>query len=169
MAHERVSDGPLPANSLLFEGGTYDLGWDGQRSPDDTQAPVLPASDFALYLINSVKFHCGQLYHLFDETTFMDHFNKFHEGTRQNWSPPTLWYIHYLIILAFGKAFVGRNNTGSRPPGVELFVHAMKILPHSMFLCAHPVEAIEVLSCAALYLQCVDYRTAAYNMVICRL
>ena len=166
MAHERISDAPLSANSLLFEGTTYDLGWDGLRTPNDGDVPVLPTLDFALYLINSVKFHCGQLYHLFDEDTFMNHFNKFHEGNDgQQWDPPILWYIHYLIILSFGKAFIVRKQTGTRPPGAELFVHAMKMLPHSTYLCAHTIEAIEVLCVAALYLQCVDYRTAAYNMV----
>lgn len=165
MAHERVSDSPLAANSLLFEGSTYDLGWDGQKIADQAEAPVLPTLDFALYLINSVKFHCGQLYHLFDEETFMTHFNRFHGTTGSQWSPPVLWYIHYLIILAFGKAFVVRKKTDSRPPGADLFVYAMQMLPHTMYLTANPLDAIEVLSCAALYLQCLDYRTAAYNLV----
>lgn len=165
MAHERISDTPLGASSLLFEGSTYDLGWDGQRTSDQDDAPVLPTSDFAMYLINSVKFHCGQLYHLWDEETFMAYFSKFHSGAEADWSPPVLWYIHYLVILAFGKAFVVRKKTGSRPPGADLFVFAMKMLPHSMYLCAQPLDAIEVLSCAALYFQCLDYRTAAYNMV----
>ena len=165
MAHQRVSDLPLPASSLLFEGSTYDLGWDGQKTSNDIEPPVLPTLDFALYLINSVKFHCGQLYHMFDEETFMNHFHRFHSAAGQQWSPPTLWYIHYLIILAFGKAFIGRNKAGSRPSGADLFVQAMKMLPHTMFLCVQPLDAIEVLCSAALYLQCLDYRTAAYNLV----
>ncbi|OQV04959.1 Fungal Zn2-Cys6 binuclear cluster domain-containing protein [Cladophialophora immunda] len=157
MTHERVMRAPLPPDNLLFEGKSYDLGWDGKRNTSlesPSEGPALPSADFAMYLINAVKFHCGQLFHLFEEDKFMQQFSQFHENPTQ--APSSLWFIHYLLILAFGKAF---------PPGAELFVHAMKLMPDLAFYSADPIEAIQVLCCAALYLQCLDFRGAAYRII----
>lgn len=168
MVHDKVHNNPLSMDSLLFEGATYDLGWNGLRdmsSPTLTYPP-LPTPDHALFLINAVKFQCGQLFHLFDEQTFMDQFNRFHESSSDPTRCPVLWYIHYLLILAFGKAFAVKSPSQTRrPPGGELFVAAMKMLPDISFLCTDPIQSIEVLCCAALYLQCLDSRSAAYNLV----
>lgn len=168
MVHEKVYSSPLPTVSLLFEGSTYDLGWDGRRDGASATSCALPTPDYALFLINAVKFQCGQLFHLFDERTFMDQFSKFHEAAEPDRNDyPILWYIHYLLILAFGKAFIVRTDKGQRSPGSDLFVQAMKLLPDITFLCADPLQSIEVLCCAALYLQCLDSRSAAYNLVGC--
>lgn len=162
--------------NLLFEGATYDLGWDGTRAAMSTQNEdqvALPTPDFALFLVNAVKFHCGQLFHLFDEDHFMRRFAAFHDessavddshNTNKRERDP--WYVHYCLILALGKAFIVRGvGKDKRPPGAELYVHAMKLLPDVTLLCADPVQSVEILCCAALYLQCLDMRTAAYNLV----
>ena len=51
-------------------------------------------------------------------------------------------YNHFLIILAFGKAFVAREISDGRPPGCEYFVHAMATLPDLHVYDAEPLEAI---------------------------
>ncbi|KIV87188.1 hypothetical protein, variant 1 [Exophiala sideris] len=168
MAHERVMQAPLPPENLLFEGKSYDLGWDGNRHLSreaEFEGPALPSADFAIYLINAVKFHCGQLFHLFEEENFMQQFSLFQASPEQASQRPNLWYIHYLLILAFGKAFVGQGSRGRRPPGAELFVHAMRLLPDFAFYNAEPIESIQVLCCTALYLQCLDFRGAAYRII----
>lgn len=114
MVHEKVHDAPLPTISLLFAGSTYDLGWDGRRQQSADERTALPTSDYALFLINAVKFQCGQLFHLFDERSFMTQFSRFHESEHGSSNCSLLWYIHYLLILAFGKAFVVRTNKVSR-------------------------------------------------------
>lgn len=51
MVYEKVNGTALPPASLLFEGSTYDLGWDGQRKDVmaiDTSS--LPTADFALFV-----------------------------------------------------------------------------------------------------------------------
>ena len=163
-AHERLYGTPLPPASLLFEGQTYDLGWDGRRSSAAFDEASLPTSDFALFLINAVKFHCGQLFHLFDEQDFMRNFSNHHDlqhrGDRSD-----LWHIHYLLILALGKAFIVRVGQDRRPPGANEYAQAMKLLPDPMYLCNDPVQSIEILCCAAVFLQCLDMRTAAYSLV----
>ncbi|KAM0794849.1 Zn(II)2Cys6 transcription factor [Usnea florida] len=163
-AHERVYGTPLPAASLLFEGHTYDLGWDGRRASAEFDDTTLPTSDFALFLINAVKFHCGQLFHLFDEQDFMRNFSNYHDrGHRDDCSD--LWHIHYLLVLALGKAFVVRVGQDRRPPGADLYVQAMKLLPDTTYLCKDPIPSMEILCCAALYLQCLDMRSTAYSLI----
>ncbi|EON62593.1 hypothetical protein W97_01817 [Coniosporium apollinis CBS 100218] len=165
MAHEQLTDQPAPAQSTIFDGTMYDLGWDGQR---DVAAPdnlVLPSVDYAIYLINAVKFHCGQMFHMFDEATFMPQFTDFHGANPDLTKSRGLWFVHFLIILAFGKVFVARRNDGRTPLGGEYFVHAMKLMPDITFLYTQPVQAVEVLCCKALYLHCLDFRSAAHNVI----
>ena len=68
-------------------------------------------------------------------------------------------------MLAFGKAFVVRTSGSRRPPGAELFTQAMKLLPDLTILNMDPIETIEILCCAALYLQSLDFRSSAYGIV----
>ena len=170
MAYEKVMREPLSPENLLFEGKSYDLGWDGTRplSPaSQSDSPALPSTDFAMYLLSAVKFHCGQLFHLFEEEKFMQQFSAFQDNPTQVTQSPGLWFIHYLLILAFGKAFVGKSSKGRKPPGAELFVYALTLMPEFAFYSADPIEAIQVLCCAALYLHCLDFRAAAFRMVRC--
>jgi proline utilization trans-activator len=170
MTYEKVMHEPLSPENLLFEGKSYDLGWDGTRrlsSASQSDFPALPSTDFAMYLLSAVKFHCGQLFHLFEEEKFMQQFSAFQDNPSQVIESPNLWFIHYLLILAFGKAFVSQGSKGRKPPGAELFVYALKLLPEFAFYDADPIEAMQVLCCAALYLHCLDFRGAAFRMVSC--
>lgn len=163
-AHERVYGTSLPAASLLFEGQTYELGWDGRRASVVFDESILPTSDFALFLINAVKFHCGQLFHLFDEQDFMRNFENYHDPNRRG-GRSDLWHIHYLLVLALGKALIVRVGQDRRPPGAELYVQAIKLLPDFSYLSSDPILSIEILCCAALYLQCLDMRINALILV----
>lgn len=165
LVHNRVSTSPLPDANLHFDGSNYELGWDGRRATSSFQHPALPTVDHALFLINSVKFHCGQLFHIFDNETFMHQFGLFHEGPNGQNRCPEMWYIHYLIVLAIGKSLVGRARRVRKPSGADLFVHAMQLLPDQTFLWTDPLQSTEVLCSAALYLQCLDMRIVAYNIV----
>ncbi|EAA57671.1 hypothetical protein AN6030.2 [Aspergillus nidulans FGSC A4] len=115
MTHENLYHSPLPTDSLLFEGSTYNLGWNGLRTTVYAEALVVPTLDYSIYLINAVKFHAGQLYHLFDEGTFMGGLYAFYEDPQQQMTTGGLWYIHYLVIIALGKALVVQRNRDTRP------------------------------------------------------
>lgn len=165
MAHEHLYHSPLPTASLLFDGCAYDLGWDGTRTTVYPEIPVAPTPDYSIYLINAVKFHAGQLFHLFDEAEFMENLHVFYDNPEQHIATNPLWYIHYLLILAFGKAFVVQKNYQHRPPGSGFFIKALQLLPDSTCLSRHPINAAEILCCIALYLQSLDNRNSAHNFV----
>lgn len=168
MSHEHILGTPLPPENLLFQSETYDLGWDGSRGylPGSTlDTATLPTADHAVYLINAVKFHVGQMFHLFDEESFMRSFAIFHNPTADKSALSPMWLTHYMFILAFGKAFLARTGKGKRPPGADFFVQAMKTVPDVTFMCRHPIEAIEILCCATLYLQSIDFRSPAFALV----
>ncbi|KAL4818798.1 hypothetical protein BDW67DRAFT_155980 [Aspergillus spinulosporus] len=165
MTHEHLYHSPLPTDSLLFEGSTYDLGWDGLRTTVYAEAPIVPTLDYSIYLINAVKFHAGQLYHLFDEGTFMGGLYAFYEDPQQQMATDGLWYIHYLVIIALGKALVVQRNRDTRPPGCEFFARALQLLPDTTYLAKDPIIATEILCGVALYLQALDHRNSAYNFI----
>lgn len=168
MAHEAMTGTKLPPDELFFDGNVYDFKWDGDRtscSQEDFSLSYLPTQDFAIYLINSVKFRCCQLFYLFDEDTFMKHFALFYEKSPDDPGISRLWYVHYLLLLAFGKAVVVQSSKSQKPPGVELFIQAMKRMPDFTFFECDTIEKVQVLCCTALYLQCVTSRSAAYRFV----
>jgi proline utilization trans-activator len=172
LAQERIVNLPLSPNQLLWQGQAYKLNWNGERSIDTTATfrdVLVPQADYGIYLVNAVKFYVGQLFHLFDEAAFMDNFTKFYDPTADRPTTTSLWFSHYLLILAFGTAFVSRNSRDDNcPAGSAFFLQAMNTLPDLSF--ANPesldsLEAIEILCCAALYLQSLDFRAAAYRQI----
>ncbi|UQC79247.1 uncharacterized protein CLUP02_04726 [Colletotrichum lupini] len=168
MTHEAITGTALSPENLFFDGKVYDLRWDGGRissSGDDFSLASLPTQDFAIYLINSVKFHCCRLFYLFEEDSFMEHFATFHASAADQSKVPRLWFVHYLIILAFGKAFIVQTSKSHQPPGADLFVQAMKLMPDFTFFECDYIERMQVLCCTSLYLHCISCRPAAYRYV----
>ncbi|KAJ5772423.1 hypothetical protein N7520_002952 [Penicillium odoratum] len=164
LTHEFIYQESLPTGALAFDGATYDLGWDGIRTPHRPDLPTVPTFDHAMYLINTVKFRCGQLYHLFDEAEFMGGLHDFYSRSEPN-ETTSLWYIHFLLMLAFGKGFVQHKLQGNKPPGVEFFVKALQLLPDISVLHQEPIESTEIMCCVALYLQALDCRSSAHNYI----
>ncbi|KAH7028774.1 uncharacterized protein B0I36DRAFT_126134 [Microdochium trichocladiopsis] len=165
MVYERAFRNQIPDVERLIEGlgNAYDLPWDGIPLGEPPSLATVPTIDHAIYLINAVKFHCTQLFHLFDEETFIPALYAFYQrspGTRHE--TDRLWLVHFMLILSFGKAFTVRNK-GKNPAGIEYFIKALQFLPSTIMLWRHPVHSTEVLSCIALYLQCLDYRIVAHN------
>ncbi|KAI8934829.1 hypothetical protein NX059_008510 [Plenodomus lindquistii] len=162
LVHEHIHKSPLPGADLLFDGCAYNLLWDGSRTVPDSTAPIIPSIDYAIFLINAVKFHCAQLVHLFDEDEFMANLHAFYSNSESGAWEKTMWYIHFLLIIAFGKTFVQHKHRAPRPPGAEFFVLALQLLPDTSRLCREPVTAVEILCCVSLYLQALDSRNAAH-------
>ncbi|OJD37902.1 zn 2cys6 transcription factor [Diplodia corticola] len=165
MTHEFIYQTTVPSTTLLFDGAAYDLNWSDRRTAAHLETPLLPTLDYAIYLINAVKFHCGQTFHLFDEASFMESLYDFYSDPNHSIAEAHLWYIHFLIILAFGKAFTTQRSQGKRPPGTDFFAKAVQMLPSTILLERQPLMSTEILCCISLYLQCLDYRDAAHNYI----
>ncbi|KAF2644028.1 hypothetical protein P280DRAFT_496490 [Massarina eburnea CBS 473.64] len=162
LVHEHIKRSPLPGSDLLFDGAAYDFPWDGSRSIVKPRTPMIPSIEYAIFLINAVKFHCAQLIHMFDEDEFMTRLHSFYSRSDDKEAQNSLWYIHFLLILAFGKTFVQHKDNDKQPPGADLFVHALQLLPATKRLYREPIEASEILCCKALYLQALDSRVEAH-------
>ncbi|KXH69582.1 fungal specific transcription factor domain-containing protein, partial [Colletotrichum salicis] len=167
VTHEHVCQSPLPTNSLLFDGFAYDLGWDGSRTTQTLDNRLIPSHDYAIFLINAVKFHCGQMFHLFEEEEFMLHMQTFYaKSSTDRAEENSLWYIHFLVILAFGKSLIQRKTQGNnRPAGADFFVRALQLLPDVTALCKEPIMSTEILCSMAWYYQALDFRHAAHNFI----
>lgn len=175
MTYEYVHQSEIPSPGLIFDGETYSVNCDGDNPEDDTNSTditkttvSIPTREYATHLIHMVKFHCSQLFHLYDEQEFMGYLNTFYSQQSPD-TPITrkerLWYIQFLLVLAFGKAFVSKRCHGRRPPSAELFTRALELLPSKVTLSREPMISVEILTCLALYIHCLDYRMSAYNYV----
>lgn len=167
MVHEHVWHSALPTNCLVFDSCTYDLGWEGLRNGKESSrfTPVLPTLDHAMHLVEVVRFHCGQLFHLWDDTVFTHNLHAFYAHDPSSSTGREIWYTQFLLVLAFGKAFSSKKTKGTRPPGADLFVAALRTMPDTIFLFSDCLLSTEVLCLIGLYLQCVDYRILAHNYV----
>ena len=170
MTHMSLTGIPLAPdpNRLLFDTHVYDLEWDGIKTNTPSNPfdlSHLPTPEFSRYLISAVKFHCGHLFYLIDEGQFMERFAAFQQNPTEIARTSSLWFCHYLLIIAFGKSFLLRSTTSRNPPGSDQFVQAMHCMPDFNFFDDDPIEMIQALCCGALYLQSVDRRASAYRMV----
>lgn len=145
---------PVPDPSYNVEGEAYDLTWKSSGLVDLTG---LPSQEVSLYLVQTVKFRISTLFHILDEEDFAANINKLYANPSTYAQTARVWFVHYLLIMAFGKALTSNTQAGS-----HLFVRALSLLPDVPSLCMEPVEATEVLCSIALYLQCIDHRTAAH-------
>lgn len=151
----------------MFDSKVYSLDWSSQPSP---AAPVVPNIDYAIHLVNIVKFHCNPMFHLFDDEVFMNGLHAHYRGESEQKGGlvQQLWLIHFMLILTFGKAITSKPSKGNQPPGASFFMYAIQLLPNMTVVWDEPVQAAEILCCIALYLHCIEHRGSAYNYVSCR-
>ncbi|RSL88386.1 hypothetical protein BHE90_000045 [Fusarium euwallaceae] len=127
-----------------------------------TSLDNLPSFDYAIYLTNTVKFHITQTYHLFEESNFNRILNAIYSSEPPSISSHRLEYIQYSVVMALGKALLGRAGSNAQPPGNEYFLQAIKMFPDITGLCQDPILSVEICCGLALYLQSIDHRNSAY-------
>lgn len=76
-----------------------------------------------------------------------------------------LWFAQFLLVLAFGKAFLSRPQASGEPPGAHYFLRAMSVMPEITSVWKDSLLAIEVLALAGLYLYAIDHRESAHVYV----
>ncbi|GLA71007.1 hypothetical protein AtubIFM55763_001287 [Aspergillus tubingensis] len=144
-----------------LDGDIYPLQW---KSSSDAAPDIsgLPSMDYALYLFNTVKFHLGQTFRLLDEETFTTHMQEFYYGdATKKATDSRLWFIQFLLVLSFGKAFLDQSKKRD-PPGAAYFVRAMSLMPDYSSIWRDTLLAIEVMALAALYLYSIDRRESGH-------
>ncbi|KAH6980711.1 fungal-specific transcription factor domain-containing protein [Ilyonectria sp. MPI-CAGE-AT-0026] len=153
-----------PEVPLNTDGAAFTLEFPSRTHPGMTiTMQDLPSRDYAIYLLNTVKFHVCQTYHLFDEPSFMQAFSNLYSEGPQPLNPKNrLWYVQYFIIMAFGKALLMRGSSRANPYGSEYLSRAMELLPDVNGLYEDPIISVEICCGLSLYLQSVDHRNSAY-------
>ncbi|KAJ5355331.1 uncharacterized protein N7496_012543 [Penicillium cataractarum] len=144
----------------------YPLHWRPASVEDPPDIGGLPSLDDALYLFETVKHHLDQHYRFFNEDCFTQHLHEFYStNSLQKATENGLWFVQFLLVLAFGNAFLLRTRSARDPPGSRFFVRAMSLLPDHTTIWKDGILAVEVLALAALYLYSIDHREAAHVYV----
>jgi hypothetical protein len=165
MADNLELDSPYRVPSSLDK-EIYPLRWTPVPLEDPPDITGLPSIDDALYLFNTVKHHLDQHYRFFDDKAFTARLNEFYSGNSLEIATENrLWFVSFLLILAFGNAFLLRNRSPNSPPGSKFFVRAMSLIPDYTNLWTDGLLAVEVLALAGLYLYCIDHRESAHVYV----
>lgn len=125
----------------------------------------LPSETHAIYLLNTVKFHFGQTFRLFNEAHFECEIHDFYAKPLPGPIEHRVWFAKFLLMLAFGAAFLAPSRDSKEPPGSKFFTRAMALMPDATSLWKDSLLAIEVLALAALYTFSIDERETAYIFV----
>lgn len=144
----------MPNFSPYCEGDAYDLGLKTTAPADLTG---LPSKEMSSYLLQTIKFRTCSIFHLFDDAEFGTQLDLFYENPSSFEQKSRIWFIHYLVLMAIGKALVSNVQAGT-----HLFARALRLLPDVTSLCSSPITSTELLCSIALYLQCLDHRTSAH-------
>ena len=154
----------LPDSSNVpVTGELYPLAWKPLGADEAPDIRGLPSVDHALYMFHTVKFHLSQHYRFFEDSLFVDNLHEFYLGGAQaKASSSRIWFAQFLIVLAFGTAFLTPTTQGTDElAGKEYFLRAMALLSDNTSIWKESLLAIETLALAALYLYCIDYRESA--------
>lgn len=155
-----------PYSDLNFlETDIYPLQWKPSVADEPPDISGLPSIDYALYLFNTVKFHLGQNYRLFDEELFVSNVQEFYYGNAiQKATECRLWFVQFLLVLSFGNAFLS-GSRNKDPPGAKFFIRAMSLIPDHASLWKDSLLAIEVMALTGLYMYSIDHRESAHVYV----
>lgn len=161
MMQEYLGEHRSPDVPLNVDATAFPLNMVSSRSfSGPTAMEDFPSYNYAIYLINTVKFHITQTYHLFEEKSFSQTLDMIYSKDTQPWDPHRrLEYIQYYTIMAFGKELLGQ------PPGSEYFLRAIEMFPDIIGLCQDPILSVKICCALVLYLQSIDHRNSAYLYV----
>lgn len=124
----------------------------------------LPPLDFAMHLVHSAKYYLGDVFNLVDEPDLRRQIAELYENPAAKAQASRAWFAHFLLLLAFGRAFPSIRRR-QEPPGLSYALRALTLLPDMSSLYQDPVAAIQAFVLAALYFQSLDMRVAAYYHV----
>jgi proline utilization trans-activator len=122
----------------------------------------MPSREYARYLAETVLFHLGDIYHVFDKESFMEMLDAFYDHDQPL---KDLRHIQLLLVIAFGKLFLRRGASPLGPPGAADFLRALRLQSDILDLWDDPILRVEILCLISLYLNTADMRPTAYTFV----
>lgn len=152
-------------DSWNSDGLAFRLEWKHLGAKEKPDLSDLPPLDHSLYLFNAVKYHLGVVARIIDEEAFLHRLYQFYANPEVTDGESLFWLAQFLLVLAFGKAFVDRASSHPSPPGAQYASRAMALMPDLSGMHDTPFMAIETLCLGALYLQSIDMRVAAFQHV----
>ncbi|KAJ4015789.1 hypothetical protein NW752_006711 [Fusarium irregulare] len=148
-----------------LDGSAFRLQWRPLMPDEQPEISNLPPSDYAFFLIQTARFYLGPLASLIDEAEFLQHFKELYQDASTKATSCRLWYAQYLLMIAFGKAFLGGKSVDGRPPGYQYAARAMPLMPELAGIALDPILSAQALTLAAIYFQSIDMRVAAYQHI----
>lgn len=152
---------------IITDGDAYEIKIFGSQTKDAFDFTELPSREHAIYLMNTANFHIGQLFHLYDEASFLRNLHELYDRGQQKAQTSRLWYIQFLVVISFGETFLlpsRKANPSSVCSGH--FIRAMSLLPDQTEMWNDPILSIEVLALIALYLYSLDMRDSSCCYVL---
>ncbi|KAJ6099362.1 hypothetical protein N7467_000897 [Penicillium canescens] len=161
----KVPESNFQSDPFHIDGTAFRLHW--RPFPPDEVPDVtnLPPLDYAFFLFNTVKFYFGFLSFMIDEPAYLRELHEFYKDPAAKAASARPWYCQYLLVLAFGKAFLTQKNSSGTPPGHQYASRAMALLPDLSGIDEDPLACIQALSLGAVYLQSIDMRRAAFQHI----
>ncbi|KAJ5148094.1 transcriptional regulator family: Fungal Specific TF [Penicillium atrosanguineum] len=161
----RIPESNCPPDPWHLDGMAFKLQWKPAHTDEVPDVTNLPPLDYALFLFNTVKFYFGFLSFMIDEDAYLRNLHGFYRNPAAKAATSRYWYAQYLLVLAFGKAFLTQKNTSGAPPGHQYASRAMALLPDLSGMHEDPLTCIQALSLGAVYLQSIDMRRAAFQHI----
>ncbi|POR32994.1 Proline utilization trans-activator [Tolypocladium paradoxum] len=160
----------LPESSYVpdpghFDGGVFRLRWRPVAYDEIPDVSNLPPLDYAMFLFSTAKFYLGSLAYVLDDEDFLRHLHEFYEDPIGKASSERHWFAQYLLILAFGKAFIVNQTSPEGPAGYQYATRAMALMPDLAGLASNAVHAVQALVLGAVYLQSIDMRVGALQHI----
>jgi hypothetical protein len=156
---------PVTVYSSDPDGGAFKLRWRPVGSDEAPDVTNLPPLDYAVFLFNTAKFYLGTVFHMIDEAEFLRHLHELYEDMPAKAIADRHWYAQYLLIMAYGKAFVVGHSTPDGPSGYQYAARAMALMPDLGRLPKNAIHAVQALTLGSLYLQSLDMRIGALQHV----
>ena len=147
---------------IITDRNAYQVQWTKAQSNGIADITELPSQDHAIYLVNTVNFHIGHFLHLYDNEEFMKNLHEFYGDVQQKVQNSKLWYIQFLVIMAFGETLLlPASKTSQSSAYSQYFTRAMSLLPDITEMWNDPILSVEILALVALYLYSLDMRDSS--------
>lgn len=144
-----------------------DFSWTPIGLTEQPDVTGLPSYDHALYMLASVEYNLATLDCIIDYVSFRENLEIFYEDLAATAMQNRLWYSQFLLVLAFGESFTSTGPATGKVPGIDYASRALSLIPNLVPMNGKKdsLAVVQAHCLAALYLQAIDLRLMAFQMV----